>query len=81
MLQRAFSGVQALVMKEAEDGTAIGAVCRKTGISEATSCAWRKRYAELMPSEIGWLHQVKEEDGKLKRLVVDLSFGQGGVAG
>lgn len=34
-----------LVLKQGEDGTAIGEVCRKAGISEATFHNWRKRYA------------------------------------
>lgn len=41
-----FSEAQiAFVLKQAEDGTAIGEVCRKVGISEATFYNWRKRYA------------------------------------
>jgi putative transposase len=41
-----FSEAQiAFVLKQAEDGTAIGEVCRKAGISEATFYNWRnKRY-------------------------------------
>lgn len=31
---------------------AIGEVCRKAGISEATFYNWRKKYAGLMPSKI-----------------------------
>lgn len=37
----------AFVLKQAEDGTTIGEVFRKTGISEATFYAWRKKYAGL----------------------------------
>jgi putative transposase len=48
-----FSEAQiAFVLKLAEDGTAIGEVCRKAGISEATFNNWRKKYAGLMPSEM-----------------------------
>ena len=64
----------AFVLKQAEDGTTIGEVCRKTGISEATFYAWRKKYAGLMPSEMRRLRQIEEENGKLKRLVADLSL-------
>jgi putative transposase len=69
-----FSEAQiAFVLKQAEDGTAVGEVCRTAGISEATFYNWRKRYAELMPSEVKRLRQLEEENGKLKRLVADLS--------
>ena len=48
-----FSEAQiAFVLKQAEDGTAIGEVCRKAGISEATFYNWRQKYAGLMPTEM-----------------------------
>ena len=53
---------------------AVGEVCRKSGISEATFYAWRKKYAGLMPSEMKRLRQLEEENGKLKRIVADLSL-------
>ncbi len=38
-----FSEAQiAFVLKQAEDGTPIGEVCRKAGISDATFYDWRK---------------------------------------
>jgi AcrR family transcriptional regulator len=37
----------AFILRQAEDGTAIGEVCRKAGISEATFYNWRKKYAGL----------------------------------
>lgn len=70
-----FSEAQiAFVLKQAEDGSAIGEVCRKAGISEATFYNWRKKYAGLMPSEMKRLRQLEDENGKLKKLVADLSL-------
>jgi putative transposase len=70
-----FSEAQiAFVLKQAEDGTVIGEVCRKAGISEATFYNWRKRYAGLVPSEMKRLRQLEDENGKLKKLVADLSL-------
>lgn len=60
--------------KQADDGTAVGEVCRKAGISGATFYNWRKRCAGLMPSEATWLRQLEEENAKLKRLITDLSL-------
>ena len=75
MKRSKFSEAQiAFVLKQAEDGTSVGDVCRKTGISEATLYAWRKKYAGLMPSEMRRLRQIEEENAKLKRLVADLSL-------
>ena len=45
-------GQIAYILRQAEEGTAIGEVCRKAGISEATFYGWRKKYAGLMPSEM-----------------------------
>jgi transposase-like protein len=38
----------AFVLTQAEEGTAVGEVCRKAGISEATYYNWRKKYGGLM---------------------------------
>lgn len=48
------------MLKQAEDGTAIGEVCRKAGISEATFYNWRRRFAGLMPSEVKRQRQLEE---------------------
>lgn len=75
MKRSKFSEAQiAFVLKQAEDGTSVGEVCRKTGLSEATFYAWRKKYAGLMPSEMWRLRQLEEENAELKRLVADLSL-------
>jgi putative transposase len=64
----------AFVLRQAEEGTAVAEVCRKAGISEATFYNWRKRYAGLVPSEMKRLRQLEEENGKLKKIVADLSL-------
>jgi putative transposase len=64
----------AFVLRQAEEGTAVGEVCRKAGISEATFYNWRKKYAGLMPSEMKRLRQLEEENGNLKKIVPDLSL-------
>jgi putative transposase len=62
------------ILKQAEDGTANSEVCRKAGISDATFYNWRKKYSGLLPSEMRRLRQLEEENGKLKRIVADLSL-------
>jgi putative transposase len=57
----------AFILRQAEEGTAVGEVCRKAGISEATYYNWRKKYAGLMPSEMKRLRQLEEENSKLKK--------------
>jgi len=75
MKKSRFSEAQiAFVLRQAEEGSAVGEVCRKAGISEATFYNWRKRYGGMMPSEVRRLRQLEEENGKLKKLVADLSL-------
>ncbi len=63
-----------MILRQAEEGTAVGEVCRKAGISEATYYNWRKKYAGLAASEMKRLRQLEEENGKLKKIVADLSL-------
>ena len=62
------------VLREAESGETVVAVCRKHGISQQTFYLWKKKYAGLGLSELRELRQLREENGKLKRLVADLSL-------
>jgi putative transposase len=64
----------AFIPKQAEEGTPVAEVCRKAGISDATFYGWRKKYAGLMPAEMRRLRVLEEENGKLKKLVADLSL-------
>ena len=75
MKRSKFSDQQiAFVLRQAEEGTAVGEVCRKAGVSEATFYKWRKKFGGLMPSEMKRLKQLEEENGKLKKIVADLSL-------
>jgi putative transposase len=44
------------------------------GISTATFYSWKKQYAGVGVSELRELRQLREENGKLKRLVADLAL-------
>ena len=64
----------ALILRQADEGGTVGEICRKAGISEATFYVWRKKYAGLMPSEMKRLKQLEDENGRLKRIVADLTL-------
>ena len=75
MKRSKFSDQQiAFILRQAEEGTSVEEVCRKAGVSQQTYYRWRKKYGGLMPSEMKRLKQLEEENGKLKRLVADLSL-------
>ncbi len=60
-------------LRQAELGTSVLEVCRKLGVSDATFCTWRKKYAGISPSELRHMRQSEEENLRLKKLVADLS--------
>ena len=64
----------ALLLKQVDDGVGVEEVCRKAGVSQQTYYRWPKKYGGLMPSEVRRLKQLEEENGRLKRMVADLSL-------
>ena len=62
------------VLQQAGGGVPVGEVCRQVGISEQTYYRWKKVYGGMPPNEARELKQLREENGKLKRLVADLSL-------
>ena len=49
-------------------------VCRKMGVSEATTFRWKEQFAGMGVAEIRRLKQLEDENAKLKRLVADLTL-------
>ncbi len=64
----------AFALQQAETGTPVAEVVRKMGICEQTFYRWKKIYAGLGPAEVRRLRQLEEENGRLKKLVADLSL-------
>jgi putative transposase len=70
-----FSDAQkAFILKQGADGMPVADICRKAGISQATYFNWKKRYDGLLPTEMRRLKQLEDENGKLKKLVAELSL-------
>jgi putative transposase len=65
---------KAIIIPQGEDGTPVEEICRKAGISSATYCAWKKKYAGMMPSEMKRMRELEEENARLKKIVADLSL-------
>jgi putative transposase len=62
------------VLRQAEAGAKVAEICRKVGISQATYYLWKRQYSGVGVSELRELRQLREENGRLKRLVADLSM-------
>jgi putative transposase len=70
-----FSDAQkAFILKQGSDGVPVAEICRKAGISQGTYFNWKKKYDGLLPSEMRRLKQLEDENGKLRKVVADLSL-------
>ncbi|SEL74888.1 putative transposase [Roseovarius azorensis] len=70
-----FSDAQkAFIIRQGEEGTPVAEICRKAGISQATYFNWKKKYAGLLPTEMKRLKQLEDENGRLKKIVADLTL-------
>ena len=75
MRKTAFTEEQvAHALRQAESGTAVAEVCRKLGISEQTFYRWKRKFAGMGVAELRRLHQLEDENRKLKQLVADLTL-------
>ena len=59
------------ILKQAEAGMTVAAVCRQHGISDTTFYKWRSKFGGLEVTEARRLRGLEEENQRLKRLVAD----------
>ena len=64
----------AAILKQGEAGMKTAELCRQNGISEATYYNWKAKYGGLAVSDVQRLKRLEEENGKLKRIVADLTL-------
>jgi len=64
----------AFALNQADTGTPVTEVVRKMGISGQTFYRWKKKFGDMLPSEVKKLRQLGEENRRLKQLVADLSL-------
>lgn len=63
-----------MALRQAESGTPVADICRKLEITETTFYRWKRKYGGLGVSELRELRQLREENGRLKRVVADLTL-------
>ena len=56
------------------EGKEIAAVCQALEVSEATFHRWRNQYGGMKADEAKRLKELEIENGRLKRLVADLTL-------
>ncbi len=79
MKKKGFSAEQIIAkLREAEvvlsQGSSVGEVSRKLGITEQTYYRWRREYGGMRVEQARRLKELEKENGRLKRLVADLTL-------
>ena len=79
MKKKGFSAEQIIgKLREAEvllsQGSTVGEVSRKLGITEQTYYRWRREYGGMRIEQARRLKELEKENGRLKRLVADLTL-------
>ena len=55
-------------------GKSVSTACKEAGTSEQTYYRWRREYGGLNVAQAKRLKQLEDENGRLKKLVADLSL-------
>ena len=72
MKRSRFSEEQVIgILREAQSGSPVKAVCAAHNISAATYHVWKRKYGGMEINEARRLRALEEENGRLKRLVAD----------
>jgi len=79
MKKKGFSAEQVIgKLREAEvllsQGSTVGEVSRKLGVTEQTYYRWRREYGGMRLDQARRLKELEKENGRLKRLVADLTL-------
>ena len=79
MKKKGFSAEQIIgKLREAEvllsQGSTVGEVSRKLSVTEQTYYRWRREYGGMRVEQARRLKELEKENGRLKRLVADLTL-------
>lgn len=71
MRKSRFSEEQKVKMLRDAERTSVAAVAKKHGVSAETIYTWRRKYAGMDVSEAKRLKKLEQENGRLRKLLVD----------
>ena len=74
MKKTRFTDEQMVTILREADQRPVPEVAKKHGISAQTIYAWRKHFGALEPADVRRLKQLEHENGRLKKLVADLTL-------
>lgn len=61
-------------LREDEAGRAVAEVCRRPGLSEASSCLWRSQFGSLKVSDDTRLKGLEADNRRLNRLLAETTM-------
>ncbi len=61
------------ILREA-DARPVPEAAKKHGVSAQTIYGWRKHFGTLEPADVKRLRQLEQENGRLKKVVADLTL-------
>ena len=59
------------ILKQAESGTPVPALCREHGMSAATFYKWRAKFGGMDASMMARLKELEDENRRLKKMYAD----------
>jgi putative transposase len=73
MKKQRFSESQIIgILKQAEGGAPLPALCREHGMSRASFYKWRAKYGGLDASQLSRVKELEAENARLKRMYAEL---------
>ena len=76
MKKSRFSDHQILaILKQAESGMPVPALCREHGMSSASFYKWRAKFGGMDASMISRLKEVEDESRRLKKMYAEIRLG------
>ncbi len=73
MKKERFSESQIIgILKQAEAGAPLPALCREHGMSRASFYKWRAKYGGLDASQMSRMKELEAENARLKRMYAEL---------